>query len=79
MWVCENIAADNYTYPFVFRACANAFDVEKGREVHGVSLSSGFDSDRFLQISLVNFCAVCGQFGSARKEFDEFPEKDVVF
>ncbi|GFS42609.1 tetratricopeptide repeat (TPR)-like superfamily protein [Actinidia rufa] len=79
MRVCENIAADNYTYPFVFRACANVCDVEKGREVHGVVLRRGFDSDRFLQSSLVNFYAVCGEIGSARKVFDEFPEKDVVF
>ncbi|PSS11190.1 Pentatricopeptide repeat-containing protein [Actinidia chinensis var. chinensis] len=79
MRVCENIAADNYTYPFVFRACANVCDVEKGREVHGVVLRKGFDSDRFLQSSLVNFYAVCGEIASARKVFDEFPEKDVVF
>ncbi|GFS32016.1 hypothetical protein Acr_00g0020430 [Actinidia rufa] len=37
-----------------------------------------FDSDRFWQSSLVNFYAVCGEIGSARKVFDEFPEKDVV-
>ena len=47
--VCENIAADNYTYRFVFRACAHVCDVEKGREVHGVVLRRGFDSDYFAE------------------------------
>ena len=35
MRISENIKADNYTYPSVFRACANVSAIEKGREVHG--------------------------------------------
>ncbi|KAI7987286.1 Pentatricopeptide repeat-containing protein [Camellia lanceoleosa] len=79
MRVSENVVADNYTYPFVFRACANVFAVEKGREVHGIVVRIGFDSDRFLQSSLLNLYTVCGEIRSARKVFDEFEGKDVVF
>ncbi|XAR71018.1 hypothetical protein NMG60_11028094 [Bertholletia excelsa] len=79
MRVTEKVKADNYTYPFVFRACANAFALEKGREVHGVVVRTGLESDRYLHSSLLSFYTVCGDISSGRRVFDEFQEKDVVF
>ncbi|KAA8521625.1 hypothetical protein F0562_012298 [Nyssa sinensis] len=79
MWVSETAVADKYTYPFVFKACANVFAIEKGREVHGVVIRIGFDADRFLQSSLLNFYTVCGEIQNARLVFDEFEGKDIVF
>ncbi|GFZ08313.1 pentatricopeptide repeat (PPR) superfamily protein [Actinidia rufa] len=56
MRVCENIAADHYTYPFVFRACAKAFDVEKGKEVHGVSVFDEFpEKDVFWNAMIMGY------------------------
>ncbi|KAL6296709.1 hypothetical protein ACE6H2_004851 [Prunus campanulata] len=79
MRVRENAVGDQFTYPFVLKACASELAVEKGREVHGVVVRIGFDSDRFLCSSLLNFYGVCGKIESARLVFDEFKAKDVVF
>ncbi|KAF8378495.1 hypothetical protein HHK36_029837 [Tetracentron sinense] len=79
MWVSKDVVADNYTFPFVFRACAKISASDKGREVHGVVLRKGYDSDRFVLSSLLNFYTVFGLTKDARKIFDEAEWKDVVF
>ncbi|GAV60571.1 PPR domain-containing protein/PPR_2 domain-containing protein [Cephalotus follicularis] len=79
MRVRQNLFGDNYTYPFVVKACASLLDLEKGREVHGVIVKIGFDGSMFLSASLLSFYCVCGQIASARQVFDDFTGKDVVF
>lgn len=79
MRVRENLLGDNFTYPFVLKACAGQFAMEKGREVHGVVVRIGYDSNRFLCSSLLSFYGACGEMESARRVFDEFSAKDVVF
>ncbi|XP_024932517.2 pentatricopeptide repeat-containing protein At1g08070, chloroplastic-like [Ziziphus jujuba] len=79
MRVRENLLGDKFTYPFVLKACAGEFAVEKGREVHGVVVRIGYDSNRFLCSSLLSFYGACGDLASARQVFDEFDVKDVVF
>ncbi|KAL5994860.1 hypothetical protein ACLOJK_024917 [Asimina triloba] len=70
---------DNYTFPFVLRACANCGASEKGREVHGTIVSFGYESDRFIRSSLLGFYAGRVGVDDARQVFDESAEKDVVF
>ncbi|TQD94739.1 hypothetical protein C1H46_019682 [Malus baccata] len=79
MRVQENALGDRFTYPFVLKACASESDMDKGREVHGVVVRIGFDFDRYLCTSLLNFYGVCGKIEGARQVFDEFTVKDVVF
>ncbi|KAM1527895.1 hypothetical protein EV2_017740 [Malus domestica] len=79
MRVQENALGDRFTYPFVLKACASESDMDKGREVHGVVVRIGFDFDRYLCTSLLNFYGVCGKIEGARQVFDEFTAKDVVF
>ncbi|KAM1200922.1 hypothetical protein ACFX2I_017126 [Malus domestica] len=79
MRVQENALGDRFTYPFVLKACASESDMDKGREVHGVVVRIGFDFDRYLCTSLLNFYGVCGKIEGARQVFDEYTAKDVVF
>ncbi|XP_058078520.1 pentatricopeptide repeat-containing protein At1g08070, chloroplastic-like [Magnolia sinica] len=79
MWTGDDVGPDNYTFPFVFRACANYSASEKGREVHGVIIRIGYDSDRFIRSSLLGFYAACLGIGDAKQVFDESTERDVVF
>ncbi|KAB2619018.1 pentatricopeptide repeat-containing protein [Pyrus ussuriensis x Pyrus communis] len=79
MRVQENALGDRFTYPFVLKACASESDMDKGREVHGVVVRIGFDFDRYLCTSLLNFYGVCGKIEGARQVFDEFTVKDVIF
>lgn len=36
---------DNFTYPFVIKACGDLLDVVSGRRVHCEVVFSGFESD----------------------------------
>ncbi|XP_042478835.1 pentatricopeptide repeat-containing protein At3g22690-like [Macadamia integrifolia] len=78
MRVSENVQVDNYTFPFVFRACATLLANEKGREVHGMVIRVRYDWDKFVRSSLLNFYTVSGEINDARRVFDESEIKDVV-
>ncbi|XP_010275359.1 PREDICTED: pentatricopeptide repeat-containing protein At5g66520-like [Nelumbo nucifera] len=70
---------NNYTFPFVLKACTHLMDLNLGLGVHGTVIKCGFeDSDAFIQTSLVNFYASCGSIETARLLFDRCPERDVT-
>ncbi|XP_047306653.1 pentatricopeptide repeat-containing protein At1g08070, chloroplastic-like [Impatiens glandulifera] len=75
----EKVMLDRYTCTFVLKACANLIAIDKGKEIHAVGVRQGLVFDRFSQNSLLNFYMVCGEFENARKVFDDFQGKDVVF
>ena len=49
-----------------------------GGSVHSLILKMGFDSDRYINNTLIRMYAACGSIGFAGKVFDEMPERDVV-
>ncbi|XP_010492619.1 PREDICTED: pentatricopeptide repeat-containing protein At5g16860 [Camelina sativa] len=69
---------DNYTFPFVFKACGEINSVRCGVSAHGVSLVTGFMSNVFVGNALVAMYSRCGSLSDARKVFDEMPVWDVV-
>ncbi|KAJ6417975.1 hypothetical protein OIU84_001373 [Salix udensis] len=69
---------NNYTYPFVFKACALNLLVREGKVVHGDALKNGFGSDLYVEAGLVDMYAKCGLFVDCRKLFDEMSTKDLV-
>jgi pentatricopeptide repeat protein len=69
---------NNYTYPFVFKACALNLLVREGKVVHGDALKNGFGSDLYVEAGLVDMYAKCGLFVDCRKIFDEMSTKDLV-
>lgn len=74
----EGVRADNYTYPFVIKACGGSLFLAEGQRVHGKLFKLGLDSDVYICNSL---CAVYGKFGCieyAEKVFEEMPVKDLV-
>ncbi|CAA7042183.1 unnamed protein product [Microthlaspi erraticum] len=48
------------------------------REVHGFVIRGGFDSDVFVGNGMITYYTKCDDIASARKVFDEMPERDVV-
>ncbi|XP_034690057.1 pentatricopeptide repeat-containing protein At1g18485-like [Vitis riparia] len=72
------VRPDDHTFPFVLKACADAFEVRKGREVHGSVVKLGFESDVFVGNTLLSFYGNCGGLRDAGRVFDEMPEKDLV-
>ncbi|XP_038713132.1 pentatricopeptide repeat-containing protein At3g26782, mitochondrial-like isoform X2 [Tripterygium wilfordii] len=70
--------ADNFTYPFVLKACGDSLVVEIGRKVHGEIVVAGFESDIYVCNSLLAMYSKFGDMGSARKVFDKMLERDLT-
>ncbi|KAL0418445.1 UNVERIFIED_CONTAM: Pentatricopeptide repeat-containing protein [Sesamum radiatum] len=69
---------DDYTFPFVFKLCADSLRVLKGLEVHGRLIKAGFDEDVFVNNTLILFYGSCGDLRSVEILFDEMPERDLI-
>ncbi|KAJ6809280.1 pentatricopeptide repeat-containing protein, chloroplastic [Iris pallida] len=66
----------NFTY--LLKACADASDLPRGREIHSLLVSSGFSSNVFAMTAVVNMYAKCRRIEDARKMFDRMPVRDLV-
>ncbi|KAK4265582.1 hypothetical protein QN277_026613 [Acacia crassicarpa] len=69
---------DNFTYPFVLKACGRCSLVRQGGMVHCLTLKTSFDSDRYIGNTLLKMYVDCGSTEIARQVFDEMPVRDVV-
>lgn len=69
---------DNFTYPFVLKACGQCSMYGEGGAVHSMIIKEGFDSDRYIGNTLLRMYAACGAIRLARRVFDEMPVRDVV-
>ncbi|XP_012489627.1 pentatricopeptide repeat-containing protein At5g39350 [Gossypium raimondii] len=70
--------ADNYTYPFVFKAIGEEKLVDFGRVVHGRVLMGGFEKDSFVMNSLLAMYMNCGKKEEGGKVFDSMLKPNVV-
>ncbi|CAI9092752.1 OLC1v1028080C1 [Oldenlandia corymbosa var. corymbosa] len=73
-----NVVPDNYTFPFVLKACAYLFALLEGKQVHAQAVKRGFGSDMYINNSLIHFYSSCGCLKYARKVFEKMPERSVV-
>ncbi|KAK7362073.1 hypothetical protein VNO77_04173 [Canavalia gladiata] len=69
---------DNHTFPFVLKACAYAFSLCEGKQVHAHILKHGFELDTHICNSLIHFYATCGCLDLAQKIFQKMSEKNQV-
>ncbi|XP_030491480.2 pentatricopeptide repeat-containing protein At4g35130, chloroplastic isoform X2 [Cannabis sativa] len=74
----EGVPADNFTYPFVIKACGASFSLEEGEKVHGKLFKIGLDSDICVCNSLISMYCKLGFVQCAEKVFEEMPVKDLV-
>ncbi|KAL3538303.1 hypothetical protein ACH5RR_001669 [Cinchona calisaya] len=74
----NNVCVDNYTYPLMIQACAFRLAELEGREFHDHVIKMGFENDIYVQNTLINLYAVCGNTRDARQVFDESPVFDLV-
>lgn len=74
----NNVGVDNYTYPLLAQASALRLSVFEGKLIHDHVFKAGFDSDVYVNNTLINMYAVCGDLRAARKLFDESPVLDLV-
>ncbi|KAL5560457.1 hypothetical protein UlMin_036668 [Ulmus minor] len=72
------IAPNSYTFTFLLRCFESLQDRIDGELIHGEIVKLGFSSSVFVQNTLLDFYAKCGELHSACQVFDEMPERDVV-
>ncbi|KAL4191935.1 hypothetical protein AMTRI_Chr06g191490 [Amborella trichopoda] len=72
------LSLDNYTFPFVFKACARLSLKPKGEEIHATTVKLGFESDVFVQNSMVSMYGSCKSIREAKMVFDSMKTRDVV-
>ncbi|KAL6277178.1 hypothetical protein ACE6H2_020779 [Prunus campanulata] len=76
--VRSGVGLDDYTFPFILKACSDLLEVKKGMEIHGVVFKVGFDFDVFVGNTLLMLYGSCGDMRDAKRVFDEMRERDVV-
>ncbi|XP_031103274.1 pentatricopeptide repeat-containing protein At4g21065-like isoform X2 [Ipomoea triloba] len=69
---------DNYTLPFVIRACRDRMNLQMGRLIHNVVCKYGLQSDPFVAAALADMYARCKVIGDAKQVFHRMPNRDVV-
>lgn len=76
----SGIFPDNFTYPFLLKACPGQSWLPMVQMIHSHIEKFGFCSDIFVPNSLVDSYSKCGSVGvnSARKLFQVMGERDVV-
>eukprot|EP00268_Persea_americana_P057513 TRINITY_DN6897_c0_g2_i2.p1 TRINITY_DN6897_c0_g2~~TRINITY_DN6897_c0_g2_i2.p1 ORF type:complete len:580 (+),score=92.91 TRINITY_DN6897_c0_g2_i2:94-1833(+) len=75
----NNIPPNKFTFPFVLKACAGLRDLNLGKQIHGFVSKFGFESDPYVQNTLIHMYASCGDgLEIARKVFDEMPKTEPV-
>ncbi|KAK2971175.1 hypothetical protein RJ640_008599 [Escallonia rubra] len=72
------LAPDNFTFPFVLKACSALSAVDVGRNIHDHVKRTGWETDIFVGAALIDMYAKCGCVGSSRQVFDKIEVRDVV-
>ncbi|KAF5206880.1 Pentatricopeptide repeat [Thalictrum thalictroides] len=70
--------ADNFTYPFVLKACGDLLLVEIGKKVHCEVVVSGYESDIFVGNCLLSMYSRLGDMKTARKLFERMLIRDLT-
>ncbi|PHU20484.1 hypothetical protein BC332_11635 [Capsicum chinense] len=74
----KGVLVDNYTFPFVLRSCSLLSALREGREVHCSVVKHGFESDVFVQSSLISMYAQSGETLDSELVFDQMRVRNVV-
>ncbi|CAK9167131.1 unnamed protein product [Ilex paraguariensis] len=70
--------SDNYTFPFVIKACSALGAFVVGKEIHCLVLRTGFGDNLVVQTALVDLYAKNGQMRTARLLLDRIAQPDLV-
>ncbi len=69
----DGMQPDSFTFLGVLNACAMVATLEEGRCTHEQIIQCGWDSDVFVQSSLVDTYANCGCMEDAHRVFNKIP------
>ncbi|URE16656.1 PPR repeat [Musa troglodytarum] len=69
---------NNFTFPPVLKACSYLGDFEEGVKIHGDAAELGYESDVFVRNSLIAMYSKSGAVDTAKRLFDEMPDRKVI-
>lgn len=69
---------NNFTFPFVIKACIESSMNRYGILIHSHVFKCGLESDSYVQSSLIHLYANGKDFKAAEHLFDKCPERDTV-
>ncbi|WCJ40273.1 Pentatricopeptide repeat (PPR) superfamily protein [Euphorbia peplus] len=72
------IPPNNFTFPFVIKACGFLQDIQKGIQIHENVVEFGYEFDLFVANSLITMYGKCQSYELSRRVFDEMSERNVV-
>ncbi|XP_052170146.1 pentatricopeptide repeat-containing protein At1g31920 [Diospyros lotus] len=72
------VERDNFTYPILLKACANLPALEEGKQIHGHTFKLGFETDLFVQNSLINMYGKCGEIRNSCAVFEKMEQRSVA-
>ncbi|TYJ08381.1 hypothetical protein E1A91_A11G070700v1 [Gossypium mustelinum] len=73
-----HIAPDNFTFPFLLKACASLRILNLGSQLHAHAFVYGYSSHVFVANSLISMYAKCGLFPVSERVFDKMPQRSIV-
>ncbi|KAL5791788.1 hypothetical protein ACOSP7_000382 [Xanthoceras sorbifolium] len=74
----NSILPTNYTFPFLLKSLSDFKELQQGKIVHAHVVKLGHVNDIYVQNSLLNVYASCGNMSLCRKVFEEMTLRDVV-
>lgn len=74
----QGVRTDNFTYPFVIKACGVLLAFTEGENIHANLIKVGLDADVYICNALIVMYGKLGHIGSALKVFEEMPVRDLV-
>ncbi|XP_052202225.1 pentatricopeptide repeat-containing protein At5g04780, mitochondrial-like [Diospyros lotus] len=72
------VKCNEFTFPSVLKACSIVKDLTLGKQIHGIVVVTGFESDVFVANTLLVMYAKGGDFVDSRRLFGDIPEKNIV-
>ncbi|KAL8217530.1 hypothetical protein R6Q57_020903 [Mikania cordata] len=73
----NSVPPDGFTFSCVLKACSRLRALKEGKQIHAQIVKLGSGSCGFVENSLINMYANCGEIVVARKVFDEMSNRDV--
>ncbi|KAI5075024.1 hypothetical protein GOP47_0010985 [Adiantum capillus-veneris] len=76
---CGGFSPNEPTFACIFKACADAKDLDTGQELYSYVITESFGStDAALGNAIVDMYAKCGALEEAQDVFDQLPTLDIV-
>ncbi|XP_062098455.1 pentatricopeptide repeat-containing protein At4g19191, mitochondrial isoform X3 [Humulus lupulus] len=74
----NGVEPNNFTFPFVAKACSKLSYIRLSQMVHTHVVKSSFQLDVFVQTAVVDMYVKCSQFGVAYTVFEKMTMRDVA-